>query len=313
MSKRVLATGFSGFVGSNVLKYLLKNTTWTFTCLASWKHRGNPLYIDATNPRVTVITHDLQTPIPEIGNFDIVISAASDSHVCRSIQDPVNFIMNNVAIISNTLEYARTHPCEAFLHLSTDEVYSDKEHGDWDVLLPSSPYASSKAAQEMVCISYFRTFGVPVVLVNSNNIFGPNQHKEKYIPKILELIRWSGNVYIHTVNGKPGKRNYNYVDNISSAMQFILEKTVPNVYPEQDRPSRYSLPGGEELDNLEVAQLIAEYMGKRLNYIEVEGESVRPGYDKFYPREQGSKLQELGFIPIFSTRDELKKLVENLD
>lgn len=299
---RVLISGASGFIGSNVLKYLLANTDWDFVCIASWRHKGNPLFTPP-HPRVTMVTHDLRGTIPDLGNFDYILNLASESHVDRSIADPLNFIENNVSSTLQMLEYARRHETAVFLQFSTDEVYGANNHHEWDILLPSNPYSASKAAQEMIAIAYWKTYGVPVVITNSNNIIGPNQDKEKFVPKIVDLIRQDKPVQIHTVKGKPGKRYWNPVENVADAIKFILS-LPPIEYPESDRPDRYSLSGGLELDNLEMATLIAELLNMPLKFELVEAESVRPGYDEFYAKTEG-RLEHMGWKPIVSLREGL--------
>lgn len=289
---RVLLTGASGFIGSQVLDYMIDQTDWAFVCLSSWRHKGNPLY-NQPRDRVETITHDLTGVIPDIGNFDFILNLASESHVDRSIADPVPFIENNISSTLQMLEYARKHPPKVFLQFSTDEVYGAMEHQDWDVLLPSSPYAASKAAQEAICISYWKTYKVPIVITNSNNIVGKNQDPEKFVPKIVELIKSNQEVTIHTANGKPGRRHWNPVENVADALLFILD-ILPSAYPATDRPDRYGLGGGHELDNLEMAQLVARILDVPLKYHLLDGEAVRPGYDESYPKTEGA-LEKLGW------------------
>lgn len=304
----VLITGADGFIGSGVLDYLLEHTDWRFTCLCSWRHHGDPRNIQP-NRRTTVLTHDLVGPIPDIGDFDYILNLASESHVDRSIAEPVSFVENNVSIMLQILEYARRHPPKVFLHFSTDEVYGAvSKHQEWDVLLPSNPYAASKAAQEMIAIAYWRTYNVPIVITNSNNIVGPNQNVEKYVPKVIDMIRRGEKVTIHTYCGTLGKRHYNSVRNVADALLFILERS-PAPFEFVNRPDRYSLPGGEELDNLEVAQKIAALMGVPLEYELVDVDGLRPGYDRFYPKTEG-RLTELGWAPPFTVDEELRRLVQ---
>ena len=300
---RVLLTGASGFIGSEVLEYMLEHTDWQFAVVSSWRHQGNPLNIKP-NKRVEVITHDLTAPLPEIGKFDYMINMASESHVDRSIVDPVGFIENNVSSTLQMLEYAREHCYKAFIQFSTDEVYGATEHKEWDVLLPSNPYSASKAAQEMIAISYWRTYGVPVIITNSNNIVGKNQDPEKFVPKIVSMINSGQDVTLHTVNGNYGTRYYNPVQNVADALLFILEQPV-SMYPDTDRPDRYPIAGGEELNNLEMAELVAELMDKPLKYVTQDAESVRRGYDQFYPKTDG-KLTELGWTPPMTLREGLQ-------
>lgn len=302
--KRVLLTGASGFIGSGVLEYLLAHTDWEFVCVCSWRHNGSPLHI-TPNERVRVVTHDLVGPLPDMGMFNYILNLASDSHVDRSIANPVQFVENNVSSVLNMLEYARRYDPEIFLQFSTDEVYGAQEHKEWDLLLPSNPYAASKAAQEMIAMAYWATYFVPLVITNSNNIIGARQHPEKFVPKLVDLIANDKLVTIHTSNGQPGKRFYNPVQNVADALLFILERILPNSI---GRPVRFNLPGGQELDNLQMAELIAELIGKPLHYELVDAEAIRPGYDRFYPKTDG-KLTQLGWTPPFTLTDELQHVV----
>lgn len=305
---RVLITGADGFIGSNILKYLLVNTSWDFVCLCSWRHFGNPLNIQPSR-RVEVVTHDLTGPIPDIGEFDYMINLASESHVDRSITDPVPFVENNVSSTLQMLEYARKVRPKVFLQFSTDEVYGAMDHKEWDVLLPSNPYAASKAAQEMIAIAYWKTYDVPLAITNSNNIVGPNQNPEKFVPKIASLIKQGRTVEIHAKNGKAGRRYWNAVDNVADAIMFILEQK-PSKYGRRrvggviDRPDRYSLSGGQELDNLEMAQLVAKILKLPLKYKTVDAEKVRKGYDEFYAATVGT-LDQLGWTAPYTLEEGL--------
>lgn len=307
MPTRIAITGASGFIFSNVVEYFLKWTDWEITCLCSWRHKGSPLNVPK-NDRVKVITHDLSGVIPDIGDFDYIIHAASDSHVDRSIKDPVPFIENNISITLQILEYARKHPPQAFILFSTDEVYGAMEHKEWDILLPSNPYAASKAAQEMIAIAYWKTYQVPVIITNSNNIVGRNQNPEKFVPKLIQLIKAGKEVTIHTSNGKPGKRYWNAVENVADALLFIL-KQIPAKYSNTiekivDRPDKYNLSGGTELDNLEMAELIARKLKRDLKYRLVDVNDIRPGYDEFYAHTEG-KLDELGWKAPYTLEESL--------
>lgn len=293
---RVLLTGGSGFIGSHVLDYLLEHTDWTFNCIASWRHKGDPLRV-AKNDRVEITTHDLTGVVPNLGDFDYILNLASESHVDRSIKNPVHFVENNIALMLQILEYARKHPPKAFIQFSTDEVYGDSGNVELD---PSNPYAASKAAQELIAMSYRRTYGVPVIITNTNNVMGANQDEEKFIPKIAELIRNDRIVPLHADNGVFGSRYYNHVDNVSAALLFILNQGKVG--------ERYNLPGGEKLNNLEMAMMVAGLLGKELKYKTKDASDDRPGYDKSYP-EPDSKLTDMGFKPPVSFEQGLKMAV----
>lgn len=298
--KQVLITGASGFVGSNVLQYLITHTDWEFTAICSWRHRGNPLnlrQIEEHN-RLEILSHDLTAPIPDIGPFDYILNLASESHVDRSIKEPAEFIENNISTTLQTLEYARRYKPDAFIQFSTDEVYGAKDHEEWDVLLPGNPYAASKAAQEMIAIAYWKTYGLPIIITNCNNIVGPGQHKEKFVPKAASLIKKGERVHIHTTPQGVGRRYWNPVENVADALLFILTYIAPHHYVASylDRPDRFSIGGGEELNNLEMAHLIAAKLGKTLRYEFVEANKVRPGYDEFYAASSGA-LEREGWKP----------------
>lgn len=313
--KRVLLTGASGFIGANVLKYMLKHTDFEFVCLASWRHMGNPLRLQGLGDRVIVVTHDLRGPVPDLGEFDYILNLASESHVDRSIQDPVPFIENNVSIALNMLEYARAHPCLAFIQFSTDEVYGSNDanethDSDWGTIVPSNPYAASKAAQEAIAISYWRTYGVPVIITNANNIIGPGQDAEKFVPRIVDAIKNGRPITIHVHNGDFGYRIYTPVDNTSDALLFLLENVDPSI--KVQRPLRFNLGGGTELSNLEMAQAIARILKRRpqYDYIDVgKKNGIRPGYDKRYFGDDSS-IRALGWTPPITFEDGLRDLLK---
>lgn len=321
---RVLITGSAGFAGHHIVEHILSETDWEIVGIDSLRHRGDSLRIDTNADggmgRYSFFCHDLRAPISHrmirgIGPIDYVLNIASESHVDRSITDPVDFCENNFRLALNMLEYAREAKPKAFVQFSTDEVYGaapgDTLHAEWSPILPSNPYAASKAAQEALAISYWRTYGVPVVLTNTMNLFGERQDSEKFIPMLISRIARGEEVTIH---GRPdyiGKRFYIHCRNMADALLFILNRE-PVQYQDSDSliiPDRWNIVGEVEMDNLSVAQIIAEIIGKPLKYRLVDFHAARPGHDRRYALD-GRKLAAAGWTPPVSFRESLEKMVK---
>lgn len=319
-TKRCLVSGSSGFVGSEVLKYLLETTDWEFVCICSWEHKGTPERVPK-DKRVEVITHDLVSPltshtIAHIGHIDYILNIASESHVDRSIEDPVGFTQNNVNLALNMLELARELKPEKFIQFSTDEVYGvapeGVDHEEWSPIVPSNPYAASKAAQEAIAVSYWRTYGVPVIITNTMNVTGSSQDWEKFIPLCVKKIMNGEKITIHgTPDGKPGSRYYIHATQVADALKHILENIDIASYPDAERPHRFNVVGEEEIDNLTLAQRIAGYLDKPLDYEIVDFHSSRPGHDTRYALD-GSKLAKYGWEPENTMSTKLEETVHKL-
>lgn len=325
---KILLTGAGGMVGSNILSHLLKNTDHEVVCICSWKHRGLPKRIlddanyQANKERVTIITHDLVSPLTEdvkakIGKVDIILNIASESHVDRSITDPVNFTLNNVNLALNMLEYAREVKPKLFLQFSTDEVFGQApvgvNHDEWASIIPSNPYAASKASQEAIAISYWRTYGVPVIITNTMNVFAQNQDFEKFIPLCVRKILKGETISIHSYPDKKtaGSRFYIHARNVASAILHIVDNIEPKLYPEVERPERFNIVGEKEVDNLTLAQMIADVLEKPLNYELVDFHSSRPGHDCRYALS-GERLAKAGWTPSKSFEESLVSTVKDL-
>jgi len=324
---RILMTGISGFVGSHVLSHLLKNTNHEIIGIASWKHKGLPsrilddLNYQKNKNRVTIITHDLNSPITEdikekIGEVDYILHIASGSHVDRSISNPVDFIQNNITLELSILEFARQcKNLKGFLAFSTDEVYGQAQpgenHKEWDPIVPSNPYSASKAAQEAIAISYWRTYSLPLIITNTMNIFGERQDKEKFIPLCIDKINKGEEIQIHGYpDGKTaGSRFYIHARNVADAINYIMDNVKPLMYPEFTKPERFNIVGEIEMDNLSLAKMIAKIEGKPLKYKIVSFHATRPGHDCRYALD-GSKLLTRGWKPKVTFKDSLKRVVE---
>lgn len=344
MTKRILISGAGGFVGHHFLEHILVKTDWDVIITDSFRHKGTNDRvaevvdgIPGSRARIDVITHDLLAPFTKrevlrMGEIDYIAAIASESHVDRSITDPSGFIRNNVEVAINTLDLARVIKPKAIIWASTDEVYGPvaredlKGHPEWDTILPSNPYSGSKAAQEDIAISYWRTYGVPVVLLNIMNMIGERQDLEKFIPRVISKVSRDEEVVIHGSPGNIGTRHYLHARNVADASLFLLENTKPAMFPAHttyvdgdlgrvwkdrtsDRPDRYNVASSERIDNLTLAKLIAEYAGKELRYRLEDFHTTRPGHDPHYGLDP-SKILALGWELPIPFHESLKRTVE---
>jgi len=328
--KRVLLTGGLGFIGSHTVEHYLQNTNWHIVVIDSLRHAGRVERVtemEGYDPdRITLLWHDLRAPFHKmlcdnIGRVNYIVNMASDSHVDRSITDPVNFVQNNVALVLNTLEYARAcgKQLDAFIQVSTDEVYGPApggySHKEGDQFAPSNPYAASKAAQEMIAFSYWRTFGVPLIITNTMNNFGERQDIEKFIPMTInKIIRGEKNI-IHgkKVNGEwvPGSRVWLHARNHADAVQYILQNCPVIHYSSEYQnlvPVRFNVAGDQEISNLEIVQMIGKIMDTEPKIEFVDFHSSRPGHDLRYSLD-GTALREAGWKMPVSTEESFERMV----
>lgn len=328
--KRVLLTGIGGSISTHFLAHIMKNTDWDVVGVDSFRHKGwtdrvkvcfddHPDWIDRTH----IFTHDLTAPFSplleeKIGHIDYIISMASLSDVEASIQEPVSFIKNNVDLTLNLLEYARRVKPEAFIQISTDEVYGavetkyDDLRNEWDPIIPSNPYAASKACQEAIAISYWRTYGVPLIITNTMNNFGEMQSATKYPVIVQKKVAANEELIVHgSETGQIGSRSYIHSRNFADAVLFILKNLPPYMHHTEkaDRPDRYNIAGDVQLDNLELAQVIARLMGKELKYRLQNFHHTRPGHDPHYGLNM-EKLKKLGWKQPLTFEESLKNVID---
>lgn len=325
--KRVLITGIGGSIGCHLQGHILANTDWEVVGVDSFRHKGltdRIAFYNRNHPdwqqRTKIYTHDLTAPFSEvmkkkIGEIDYILHLASLSDVELSIQDPEPFILNNVKITTSLLEYAREVKPESFLLFSTDEVYGpsgeNQAHPEWSTILPSNPYSASKACQEAIAISYWRTYGVPLVITNTMNNFGEMQQPNKFPAIIQKKIQNNETITIHGKEGDIGSRYYLHSRNASDAVLYILKNVTPYIHQsgEIDKPDRFNIVGDKRLNNLELVKVIARLMGKEYKYELVDFHTTRPGHDKHYGLD-GSKLKHLGWKPPVGFEESLKNTID---
>lgn len=328
MKNKLLLTGISGSIGCHFLAHFMHNTDWDIIGVASFRHKGWSDRVEEIishhpewGTRLTMLTHDLIGPLSELtkkklGKIDYIINLAALSDVEASIHDPVTFIQNNVWLTLNLLEYAREAKPKAFVQFSTDEVFGPTDgkgvYKEWDSLVPSNPYAASKACQEVIATSYWRTYDIPVIITHTMNNFGEMQQSSKFPVMIQKSIENDEEVTIHgETNGEIGSRSYIHSRNVADAVLFILKNTVPYRHKALaiDKPDCYNIAGDKQLTNLELAQTIAKLMGKELRYKIIDSHTARPGHDPHYGLDD-SKLKKLGWKPPLTFEESLLNTIE---
>lgn len=328
MSKSVLLTGGLGFIGSHTVEHWLKNTDWNIVVLDALRFSGRVerlTDIEGYDPsRVQVMWHDLRAPlhgqlIENIGEVDYIVNMASDSHVDRSITDPVEFVQNNVNLVLHMLEYARYVQPEKFIQVSTDEVYgpapAGHDHTEGEPHRPSNPYSASKSAQEAIAYSYWRTYGVPITITNTMNNFGERQHPEKYVPMVIRRILNNELIHVHGRVGDDGwdigSRVWLHARNHADAVQHILENVETIDYDDSTSTpdiQRFNVAGDKEINNLEIVEMIGNILGTSPSYELTDYHSSRPGHDLRYSLD-GTKLREHGWVAPISLEESFERTV----
>lgn len=314
---RVLITGGLGLIGHHYVEHVIRKTDWDVIIIdkLSYASRGFDR-LRSSNllrcPRIQIFTWDLVSPlstgmIKEIGDVNIIVHMAAATHVDNSIKNPKGFIINNVMSTLNILEYARSLSLlRAFLYFSTDEVYGpaadNQSYSEWDRHRPTNPYSASKSASENICLSYQNTYKLPCIIINVMNAFSERQHCEKFIPKVIKAVLNDEIVPIHCdENNKPGSRFYIHCRNIAAAVMFILEHGQVG--------EKYNVTGEKEVDNLSMAQMIADIVGKPLKYELVKFDVTRLGHDLRYALD-GSKMKDMGWELPVNFEESLTKTIE---
>ncbi len=294
---------------------------WHIVNLDALTYAGNPANHEAADglPGYTFV-HGSITEAERLNalfsehQFDVVFHLAAESHVDRSIRGPEVFIETNVTGTFRLLEAARTHCLEnqafRFIHISTDEVYGslgfdDAAFTEETPYAPSSPYAASKAASDHLAKAYHTTYGLPVMVTNCSNNYGPYQFPEKLIPLTIANI----------IDEKPlpvyGKgdniRDWLYVADHCEALCAVLENGMPG--------ETYNIGGGEEKQNIEVVETICDIMDQRLDRIRPARDLItfvtdRPGHDLRYAINPDKTRQQIGWQAAHSFREALTETID---
>ena len=317
MSKRALITGGAGFIAHHLVSQILKNTDWEVVTLDRLDFSGNlnrlhdvlQDFSPADRARVKVVYHDLKAAVnpliaADIGKVDYVLHLAAGSHVDRSIEFPLEFVMDNVVATCNILDYARgLDHLERFVYFGTDEVFGPAPDGilyeENDRYNSTNPYSASKAGGEELAVAFQTTYKMPIYITHTMNVFGQRQHPEKYIPMCIKRVRDGETITIHSDPTKtiPGSRHYIHAEDVADALLFLLEQpTIEETNWGGAKCPKFNIVGARELNNLELAQMIALAQDKDLNYELVDFHSARPGHDLRYALS-GEKMKQMGWEP----------------
>lgn len=325
--KNYLVTGGAGFIGSNFIRYALSHRAdWRLVNLDALTYAGNLMNLDGIDVEMldryrfiqgSISDSDLLSGILMDGEFSGVIHFAAESHVDRSIHGPMAFVETNVlgtcrllAVCQQIWEQQGENSDFRFLHISTDEVYgslgSDGYFTESTPYDPSSPYSASKAASDHFVRAWHRTYGLPTLITNCSNNYGPYQFPEKLIPlMILNIIR-SETLPVYG-DGK-NVRDWLYVMDHCDALIHVLEKGHPG--------ETYNIGGGSERENIEVVHRLCEILDKRLDRSGSKSSkhlvhfvNDRPGHDRRYAIDASRIKAELGWTAQYRFEDALEETV----
>lgn len=304
--KKVLVTGGCGFMFSNFIRHMLNNhKDCKITNLDALTYCGrleNTLDFK-DNKNYAFIQGDIcNTKLVNsiIKDVDIVVHAAAESFVDKSIDSSKEFIKTNVEGTHNLLEAARNSDIERFIHISTDEVYGSIREGSFtenSPLKPRNPYSASKAAGDMLAYSYFNTYNLPVIIVRPCNNFGPYQYPEKFMPLFITNLLEGKKVPLY---GKGlNIREWLFVLDNADAIDFVMHHGKAG--------EAYNLGSGYEKSNIETTRLILSELGK--DESSIERVKDRPGHDFRYSMDC-SKIRELGWQPKFNFDSAMKQTIQ---
>ena len=308
---RILVTGGAGFIGCNFIRYEIANYDDTIICVDSLTYAGslNNLKDVADNKNFKFIKADItdEQAIDDIFkkyNPDIVVNFAAESHVDNSINNPNIFTKTNIFGTQVLMNACLKYNVKRFHQVSTDEVYGDLPLNSekWCIesahIKPSSPYAVSKAAADLLALSYKRTYGLPITISRSSNNYGPYQNKEKLVPNAINCLLTGKKIPLYG-NGL-NKREWIHVDDNCKAIDLIVRKGREGEI--------YNISTNEEKTNLQVARAILAKM--EMGEENIEFVEDRKGHDLKYSMSSNKLKQELGWKQEISFREGLISTID---
>jgi len=302
---RILVTGGAGFIGSHLVRHLLSRDHDVVN-LDALRYSANPANLADVerHARYTFIEGDIgdQSLVASIfrkHRLDGVINCAAETHVDRSILDPGAFARTDVVGTGVLLEAARQAGVQRFLQVSTDEVYGSVETGvsrETDCLAPRSPYSASKAGGDLLVLSYWTTYRFPVLVTRGSNTYGPHQYPEKFVP--LFTTNAIEDQLLPLYGDGRQRRDWLAVEDHCAGIGHVFLHGVPGEI--------YNLGGGNERENITVAERILSCLGKPKTLLRFVTD--RPGHDRRYAVDC-TKLHRLGWQPRVPFEEGLEKTV----
>jgi len=310
MRKKLLITGGAGFIGSNFIHYIIKNTDYEIVNLDALTYAGNLENLEKAkdNERYSFSLCDIRREddlrsVFEENDFNGVINFAAESHVDRSILEPSVFIDTNVRGTLNLLKLSLARKVKRFLQISTDEVYGELKNRDENPftensqIKPNSPYAASKASSDLLALSFMHTYKMDVIVTRCSNNYGFYQFPEKLIP--LMIYKALNNEKLPIYGDGMNIRDWIHVNDHSKGVLLAFEKGVSG--------NVYNIGSRNERTNIEIVKEILNYLGKDDNLIEFVKD--RPGHDRRYSIDPTKIEMNLGFKPEHEFSKSLKDTI----
>lgn len=294
---KLLVTGGAGFIGANFVLYTLKNRPeYEITVIDKLTYAADESTLEPVKDKITFVKGDIcdkELIDRLVGDHDVVVHFAAESHNDNSLRNPWPFIQTNLVGTATILEAVRTHD-KRLHHISTDEVYGDLEIDDPAKFTevtpynPSSPYSSSKAGSDLLVKAWVRSFGVKATLSNCCNNYGPYQHIEKFIPRQITNILSDIRPKLYGTGEQV--RDWIHVDDHNSAVHAILDRGKIG--------ELYLIGANGEQNNKTVIEIILTLMGKGKD--EYDHVNDRPGHDQRYAIDNSKIVRELGWKPEYT-------------
>ena len=293
--RRALVTGGCGFIGSHLVRALLADG-WHVTNLDLLTYASNPANLAGCegHPEYRFVHGDIcDAPLVRklVAEADLVLNLAAETHVDRSLLDPAAFVRTDVEGVVTLLEAFRANHNAAFVHMSTDEVFGTLpapfEAAEDAPFAPSSPYSASKAAAELQVRAYAESYSLPITVIRSCNVYGPNQHLEKFIP--LFATRALAGQALPLYGDGLQEREWLFVDDLVAALRLVIGSL-----PASAGVQTVHVGSGDRLPNLRVARSICRIAERPESLIQPVAD--RPGHDRRYALD-ASRLRALGWSP----------------